>query len=648
MSVWNPRANRNTFWASVFAGELARGGVAHACISPGSRSTPLTLALASHPEIETFTLLDERGAAFFALGLAKASGRPAALVCTSGTAAANYLPAVVEASMSNVPLLVLTADRPPLLRDTGAGQAIDQFKLYGDMTRWFFEVGEPVIREGDLRRLRQLAAQALATASGNSAAPPGPVHLNFPFRKLLEAQPVPEDFPPDLDDYLLAVSGLADAPFSHASSAPAPADGLAVEKIAAQVLAAPRGLILCGPMTGLFPNDGSGGQGEENSWPAAVAALARHTGYPVLAEPPSRVIDGSADAAGMGSKARVSHAIVPHGELVLQAPAFREKLAPRLVLRFGGMPTGKAAQTLLAEHPDCPLVLINEEGAWLDTAHHPAHLVRAQPAVFCRQLSARLEALRKGRPADPSWCEAFAEAGAVAGRTLSGLYETPPPEGLAGEWFEGRVFAELASLVPEEAIQFTASSMPVRDLADFTPLAGWGVRHLVNRGANGIDGTLSSALGAAAAHGNTTAAAKRGHGAPSVLVTGDVAFHHDANALLAARQYHIPLTMVLINNDGGGIFEMLPIAEYGELHETHFGTPHGIGFASLCEAYGVPHHLPDDWEAFRQRVRDGLASGGPSVVEVRSDRRENRARHLKVRQAVADALSRAFPPGRVL
>ena len=636
MSAWNPRANRNTFWASVFAGELARGGVAYACISPGSRSTPLTLALATHPEIETFTLLDERGAAFFALGLAKASGRPAALVCTSGTAAANYLPAVVEASTANVPLLVLTADRPPLLRDTGAGQAIDQLKLYGGMTRWFFEVGEPVIREGDLRRLRQLAGQALAIASGNSAAPAGPVHLNFPFRKPLEAQAVPEDFPPGLDAHLLAVSGLPDAPFSHASSAPAPADAGVVESIAARVLAAPRGLILCGPMTGVSHRDG-GRSGEENGWPAAVVALARHSGYPILAEPPSGVIDGSAGAAA------VPQSIVPHAELVLQAPAFQEKLAPRLVLRFGGMPTGKGVQSLLAEHPDCPLVLVNEEGAWPDTTHHPAQLVRAHPAVFCRQLSGRLEALRNGRPADSSWSEAFAEAGAVAGRTLSALYETPPPEGLAGEWFEGRVFAELASLVPKEAIQFTASSMPVRDLAAFTPLSGWAARHLVNRGANGIDGTLSSALGAAAAHGNTGAA-----GGPSVLVIGDVAFNHDANALLAARQFDLPLTVVLINNDGGGIFEMLPIAEYGELHETYFGTPHGIDFASLCAAYGVPHHLPEDWDAFRQRVRDGLASGGPSVIEIRGDRRENRARHLKASQAVAGALSLAFPPGRVL
>ncbi|MEE8433842.1 MAG: 2-succinyl-5-enolpyruvyl-6-hydroxy-3-cyclohexene-1-carboxylic-acid synthase [bacterium] len=644
MSAWNPRANRNTFWASVFVGELARGGVAHACISPGSRSTPLTLALATQPEIETFTLLDERGAAFFALGLAKASGRPAALVCTSGTAAANYLPAVVEASLSNVPLLVLTADRPPLLRDTGAGQAIDQLKLYGDHTRWFFEVGEPVIREDDLRRLRRLAAQALATARGHSATPAGPVQLNFPFRKPLEAQPVPEDFPPHLDDHPLAVSGLPDAPFSHASSAPAPADTAVVESIAARVLAAPRGLILCGPMTGLYHDGGPGsdnGSGEENAWPAAVSALARHTGYPVLAEPPSGVIDGSAAAS--------YDVIVPHAELVLNASAFREQLAPGLVLRFGGEPTGIAAEILLAEHPDSPLVLVNEEGAWLDTTHHEAQLVRTHPVLFCRQLSARLEALREGRPADRSWMQTLTKAGAVASGALAVLYDIPAPEGLAGEWFEGRVFAELAALVPRNAIQFTASSMPVRDLAAFTPLPGWVPRHLVNRGANGIDGTLSSALGAAAAHRNTlAAAAHRGTGAPSVLVTGDVAFHHDANALLAARQYDIPLTVVLINNDGGGIFEMLPIAEYGELHETYFGTPHGIDFAALCAAYGVPHHLPEDWDAFRQQVRDGLASGSPSVIEVRSDRRKNRARQLMVRQAVADALARAFPPGRVL
>lgn len=621
-------ANRNTLWAAVFVGELALGGVRHAVIAPGSRSTPLVLALDAHEGIACHTVLDERSAGFFALGLARASGRPVAVVCTSGSAAANFLPAVVEAHLSRVPLLVLTTDRPPLLRDTGAGQTIDQIKLYGDAVRWFFEVGEPVMAPEDVRHLRQLAGQALGAAR---RAPAGPVHLNFAFRKPLEPTPVPGDVP---EAVAAEASAAAAAPreraWARADTEPPPPPPRAVQRVADAIRAAPRGLILCGPMTHAPLAEGANGAGDpraaEDAWPAALTHLARCAGYPVLAEPPAGVLSGPHDP---------SH-LVAASEAMLRSEAFRARLRPALILRFGGQPTPRHVEVLQEEHPHCPVVVVNEAGVWLEPTQHPAEVVAADPAAFC---SAVAEALGGHANAAPQWLAAWQEAEGLAREAITASYSTPPPAGLGDALFEGRVFSELAALLPDGAVQCTASSMPVRDLAYFTPPVPTRVRHLVSRGANGIDGTLSTALGAAAW-------AREAGAGPAVLVTGDLAFLHDSNGLIAARQYGLPLLVVLLNNDGGGIFEMLPIAEYGAAYERHFGTPHGTDFAALCAAHGIPLERVADWAAFRAAVQAGLAAGGPRVVEVRTDRRENRAQHGRVWAAVAERLAAAFPPER--
>jgi 2-succinyl-5-enolpyruvyl-6-hydroxy-3-cyclohexene-1-carboxylate synthase len=235
----------------------------------------------------------------------------------------------------------------------------------------------------------------------------------------------------------------------------------------------------------------------------------------------------------------------------------------------------------------------------------------------------------------------------LAAEVIAGQFDAPSPEGLGGEWFEGRVFAELAGLLPANALQYTASSMPVRDLDAFTPRNDTPVRHLVNRGANGIDGTVSSALGAAAAAQAQAAAQKEGAG-PAVLVTGDLAFYHDSNGLLAAKQYGLNLTIVLINNNGGGIFEMLPVSQFGETYEKHFGTPHGIDFSSLARAYDLQLLKPADWPEFREMVGASLAEPGTRIVEICTDRARNREQHEQIWQAVAGRLEQAFPAGRVM
>ncbi|MDH5753062.1 MAG: 2-succinyl-5-enolpyruvyl-6-hydroxy-3-cyclohexene-1-carboxylic-acid synthase, partial [Deltaproteobacteria bacterium] len=541
-------ANRNTLWATVFVEELARSGVCEAVISPGSRSTPLTLALAAHDGIKTYNIIDERGAGFFALGLAKTAGRPVALVCTSGTAAANYLPAVQEASLSRVPLLALTADRPPLLRDAGAAQTIDQLKLFGDGVRWFAEVGEPVMAEEDLRRLRSLAARAVYESC---RLPPGPVHLNFPFRKPLEPREVPGDVPAELLAACMAHEQAAGAGayLAGVSAPPPPLEASLAEKLAGDISAAERGLIICGPRDTVprrTPGVGEGSWEDPTlDWERegeALAALAAATGYPVLTEPPAGLHAGSHDKSNL----------VPHADSLLRGREFRDWLLrepPELILRFGSMPTLMPVERLLKEHPSCPVITVNPSGAWLSPTHHGGLVIQADPALFSQGVCQALKALRSGGTgkadtARTAWRERFTTAGRRAGEALAEAMAALEQEGQP--WFEGRVFSELAPLLPQGCRVFTASSMPVRDLASFTPLTPARVRYLVSRGANGIDGTLSTALG--------MAAAPAGDSPANVLVTGDLALLHDANALAAAARHRLPLLVVLVNNDGGGIF----------------------------------------------------------------------------------------------
>jgi len=607
-------ANRNTLWATVFVDELHRAGVDTACIAPGSRSAPLVLALARHGGFRPLTVIDERSAGFFAVGHGKATGRPVALVCTSGTAAANFHPAVLEAAHAGVPLIVLTADRPPQQRDTGAGQTIDQLRLYGPAVRWFCEVGLPELTPSALAHLRVLADRAVFEAL---RPPAGPVHLNFPFEKPLEPTPVPGDVPPELARAALSPAHRGPRRRVVPPLAAPPAD--AVARVAGLVRERERGLIVCGPH---MPAQALAGAVGDGAWPAAVAALARHTDYPVLAEPASQVRGGPHDKSD----------VIAHGEALLRARVFRERLAPELVLRFGGAPTAAAVETLLAEHPDCPVVLVEEGGRWLEPTHHPGEVIAAEPTAFCQALAEALS----GERVDTRWRAGLRQADRLAAAAMRATWES-----WGEEWFEGRVFDELAALLPPGAVMHTASSMPVRDLDAFWPVTATPVLHLVNRGTNGIDGTLSAAAGAAAA------ARTAGRG-PTVLVTGDLAFHHDANGLQAIADQALPLTIVLLNNGGGGIFAMLPIADYGEPYETHFGTPHRIDFAALSAAYGVPHVLPASWAEFREQVRAGLAGPGPRVIELRTDRVRNREQHRAIWAAVAERLAAAFPTGRRL
>jgi 2-succinyl-5-enolpyruvyl-6-hydroxy-3-cyclohexene-1-carboxylate synthase len=638
----------------AFVAELAAAGVADAIVCPGSRSTPLALALRANPAIRVRVLLDERGAGFFALGLAKASRRPVAVCVTSGTAAANLLPAAVEANLARVPLILLTADRPAELRDRGAPQTIDQVGLFGSHVKWTAELPLPDGSAEALAHLRSIAGRAVATAV---EGPTGPVHLNAPFREPL----VP-------DGSLAPEAGER----AHATLVPGirtlAADALA--GLAERLRGSPRGLIVVGPQ-------------DDPALPAALARLAGSAGFPILADPLSLARCGPHDRSR----------VLARGDFLLRPGPWLDGHRPDLVVRFGAMPTSKPfLQMLEAVRPE--LVVVDGDGGWREPALVPATFVRADatwlalaladalrepvepalppapppapalapvPAVAAPSRAIDLEITQPRtvppassefvgpapappaptpapplRAPDPSWLRAWIAADRAADQALRGWLATLEAR---GELFEGAVFAHLGDLLPPGAVLWAGSSMPVRDMDSWLPAVGRAIRPLANRGANGIDGVISSALGAAAA--------VAGH---VTLVIGDVSFLHDLTALVMARLQHLAITIVVVNNDGGGIFSFLPQAttEAPEVglpahFEELFGTPHRTEIGPLVAALGGTHRRAEPRE-LRAALAAAITARGLAVLEVRTERTRNAALHREAADVAARAIALVREP----
>ncbi len=564
----------------AFCDELARCGLQHACTSPGSRNTPILLSLAREPRIRCWSHIDERCAAFFALGAAKAADRPVAITCTSGTAAANYTPAVIEAWHARVPLIVLTADRPPELRDVGAGQAIDQLKLYGDAVKWFCEVGVETATPDTLRWIRQLACRAFDTAASGR---PGPVHLNFPLREpLVLDAPLPED----------PVPGRADGR-AWVQRTPAPAPLLDLAAAAARPLPA-RGVIVAGR------DERAHGVGD------AAARAAERLGWPLLADPLS--------GARHGATAIATY------DLLLRDPSFADRVAPALVVRVGDLPTSKPLRAWLAALNDAEQLALDREGAWQDPAAVVSELDPGDPVAALDALTENGAATGAARAA---WLTAWTDADTAAQAALTaGLADTDA----LSEPLTARLLAES---LPPEATLLVASSMPIRDAELYFPAGtdqAGGPRVLSNRGANGIDGTVSTAFGVAAATGG-----------PVALLIGDVALAHDIGGLIAARRLGLDLTIVVINNDGGGIFHFLPVSGETDAFEEHVATPHGLDLAKVAALYGLDHtHVDTAAELTEALPR-------PGIIEVRTSRPENLALHRSLAEAGLAAV-RALSP----
>jgi 2-succinyl-5-enolpyruvyl-6-hydroxy-3-cyclohexene-1-carboxylate synthase len=573
----------NLRFARTLIGELHAAGVVAAVICPGSRSAPLALAIAEHPLLPHSVHIDERSAAFFALGYAKTAGRPVALLCTSGTAAAGFLPAIAEAHHARVPLVVLTADRPPELRAWGAPQTMDQRALYAGFTRWFEDTPCPSERDGETAYAAALARRAVCEATGPA---PGPVHLNLPFREPLVPATVEHYEPP---------ARKQTTPFRH--------DFRVVEQdsgtLGRDLHELARGVLLFGP----------------DCWDPSLAevahALAKSLGWPLLADP----------ASGLRAGTALDGNLMPGADLLLRDSPTAATLVPDLIVRFGGQPTSASLTAWMARHASADMWLVDQAAGFRDPQHRANRLFCTTARRFCE--------LALAAPGAPS---AAAQAWLTEWRQADSAAQSAAATALDAEraFLTPHLARSLWARLPEGATLYTANSMAIREIDTFAGPRAASLRMLANRGLNGIDGLLSSALGAAAA--------VRG---PTVLWCGDLAFLHDLSGLVAGHRLRADLTIVVSNDDGGGIFEYLPIARVvaRQRFERIFAVPHGVDLCAVARGFG--------WDALRVQSADAFApalsralAGRRHVIEVPIDRAANTALHEALYAAVRASLRR--------
>ncbi|HSJ51743.1 MAG TPA: 2-succinyl-5-enolpyruvyl-6-hydroxy-3-cyclohexene-1-carboxylic-acid synthase [Actinomycetota bacterium] len=557
--------------ARTFVDGLVRSGLEHVCVSPGSRSTPLALAFARDERVRVHVHLDERSSAFFALGIAKVSGRPAGVVCTSGTAAANLFPAVVEASMSRTPLLALTADRPPELRGVGANQTIDQRDLFGRYVRWHVDapVPEPPAGAGSLWSL--LAVEAFTRAC---APLPGPVHVNLPYREPL----VPGGHGADVGSGSFGTGATTGATTAAAGRPPVEDD---LASFLDELRGVERGLLYAGTLRGPAPD---------------IRALGAALGWPVIAEPTSGI--------------RVP-GVLAAGSALLADEAFAEGHVPEVVVQFGAAPTSRAALALTGRAGR--LVIVDPDGLVADPHRRASRRWVVNAGDLAAAAVRRVHARGDG-PWGSDWRAADEAARRAIDATID-AWEEP---------FEGRVARDVAAGCPDGTALVVGSSMPVRDLdAYMNPRHG--LRVLANRGASGIDGFVSTALGVAAT------------GVATTVLCGDLTLLHDVGALVWGARRGQDAVFVVPNNDGGVIFSFLEQRDLPELEEL-FTTPHGLDLGRVCEAAGAGHHRVERAGDLGPAIQRARTSGGVQVVEVPIDRESNVRRHGDVQEAVAVAL----------
>ncbi|MCC3524081.1 MAG: 2-succinyl-5-enolpyruvyl-6-hydroxy-3-cyclohexene-1-carboxylic-acid synthase [Microcoleus sp. PH2017_29_MFU_D_A] len=601
--------NTNTLWASIIAETLQRLGLTTAVICPGSRSAPLTIAFAQNKLIETIPILDERSASFFALGIAKKSGVPTALICTSGTAAANFYPAIIEARESRIPLLILTADRPPELRDCHAGQAIDQVKLYGNYPNWQAELAIPSASIGMLDYVRQTIVYAIERSTFPT---PGPVHLNIPLRDPLV--PVPEPAVESLEtqfnpqQFFAAVEPIFAGETSTPPSPPLLRGG--EEGALRQWPECSKGIIIAGVAQ---PEDAE-------KYCSAIGKISQLLNWPVLAE----------GLSPLRNRAQLNPHLISTYDLILRNRELADKLTPEIAIQIGDLPTSKELRNWL-DKTQPKRYIIDPGHHNLDPLHGPTIHLRTSIENLATAISLHVPPLSKGglggvltSPTNSPQIPPLNKGG------LGGVLTSPSNEYLQlwrntetqvrqtidqklsaiNHIIEPKISWLLSQILPPATPIFISNSMPVRDVEFFWKPNNLEIKPFVNRGANGIDGTLSTALGVA--HRNQS----------SILLTGDLTLLHDTNGFLITNKFVGHLTIVLINNNGGGIFEMLPVAKFDPPFEEFFATPQDINFAQLCATYGVEHEIIEHWEQFQQKL-SFLPNNGIRVLELQTNRRSD-------------------------
>lgn len=568
-----------TAYIAAIVAELIFSGVTDVVVSPGSRSTPMAMIMAEHPDLKVHIHVDERSAAFFALGIAKSLNKPVAILCTSGTAAANYFPAIVEASYARVPLIVLTADRPHELREVGAPQAIDQIHLYGKHVKWFSEMALPEKSEEIIRYARTVCARAVSIAT---SAPSGPVHLNFPFR---------EPLIPKLDDDLFKLDERPNGYIKVLNGDLTIAEEL-FQEMAERLTNVNKGVIVCGNIV-------------DNNFPEAVTRLAEKLKFPIIADPLSQLRSGKHDLEN----------IIETYDTFLRNEEAKTFLKPDVVIRFGAMPISKALTVFLKENANAEQYVIDGGGGWRDPSSLSTSMIFCNESIFCEKLlSYTVE--------NPS-SEFLTKWKKVNGLTKDQMIAVSDITELS----EGKLFYQLADIVPEGATLFVGNSMPIRDLDSFFLNNNKGIKVMANRGANGIDGTVSTALGAAL------------YSKSLYLVLGDLTFFHDLNGLIAAKLYDIDINILLVNNNGGGIFSFLPQSEHPKNFELLFGTPLDIEFEHAVKMFKGEFTKIKDWDHFRSEMMKAPNQPGINVYELRTNRDKNRNQHREFWGFVSQEIS---------
>ncbi|EUJ29550.1 2-succinyl-5-enolpyruvyl-6-hydroxy-3-cyclohexene-1-carboxylic-acid synthase [Listeria cornellensis] len=567
-----------TEYLAAFVEELVQAGVKEAVISPGSRSTPIALLMAEHPTLKIYVDVDERSAGFFALGIAKASKRPVVLLCTSGTAAANYFPAVAEANLSQVPLLVLTADRPHELRNVGAPQAMDQVRLFGSHVKDFTDMALPENSTEMLRFAKWHGSKAVDIAMN---APRGPVHLNFPLREPL--MPILEPSPFAVTEKKRRHVHIY---YTHE---------VLEDAVIAQIIeacAGKRGVFVAGPL-------------DKKAFSPKLVALAEQIGWPILADPLSQ----------LRSYGALSDAVIDQYDAILQEEVARAALRPEVVIRFGAMPVSKPLMKWLEALEDVMFYVVDPGAAWKDPIKAVTNMIHCDEHFLVGALTDGWQ-----EKTAPDWMETWQQLNAKVKTVIGAHMET------LDKLDEGKLVYELREWIPEKAGLFIGNSMPIRDVDTYFAQVDKQVRMLANRGANGIDGVVSSALGASLTE------------QPMYLLIGDLSFYHDMNGLLMAKKYGLNLTIIVVNNNGGGIFSFLPQASDPKYFESLFGTGTDLDFRYTAALYEGDFHEVADWDEFHDALDQAHFHKGLDIIEVKTNRYENVDAHRTLWEAIKTAI----------
>lgn len=579
------KVNRNILWAKTFSAALVNAGLEYVCISPGSRSTPLTYAFAVNRKIKSHVVVDERSSGFFALGLAKETNKPVVIVCTSGTAVAELYPAIIEAYQSKVPLIVCTADRPPEVLNTGANQTINQRNIYKNHIRWFIDAGLPQISESGLIKIIDIAQKAIIESSVNHF---GPVHINFPFREPFE----PSSFTDEVNTGLIKTLRSKTKLVSKQNSFAPKIDKKILSMISDRINRCSKGIIVVGL------------DNYSKNFFAVCSQLSNRIGYPILADA----------ASNMRFAFNANHNILTSYDSYLRSESFVKKHQPDFIIQFGRNFSSKALSNYIAGNKRDKL-LVNQFGDWKSPK---TTVLACHPELFCRELIS----LCKNRSLEwNEWLYEFSSIEKAAKKIKISQFTK------ASFSNETKIVSDAVNSIPDGSNLMLSNSLPIRDLDLIVALKKKNIKVFHNRGASGIDGIISTALGIAQSSKNQT-----------YLITGDLAFYYDLNSLQLANKYSIPLTIILINNNGGRIFEVLPISSHKNIFEEYFAVPHNLNFQKLVSAFGGIYRKVKGWKEFQELLNAKYKSNTFRVLEIKTDP----AKSLALRRKYYDKVISAY------